>query len=509
MRSSSMLKAAAAILVAGTAIFACTVDNDNPPAPVGGTGGTTTEGGVGGTAGTAGSAGTAGTAGGSQGGSAGTGGSSQTCTKITVKDLERSTSSGADGAVITGTPDPALGGADPDSWSFQLYEGNGKQAPGTFDLSSSTDANYKSCDHCVLVFQDINETAQTIGKYYFQESGELTMTVNGSPMTGKVKGSLKNVKLIEVTIASDYTSTPVANGACLEIDSLDIDTTVPVADAGTPCENATDCGDTDIMICDPNQKSCQPGQCDGDQLACTAGQQCLGQVDSPTIGACYTACTWPNTTECAGGQSCILDLAGAKGTCWVTGTGTADGACAPAASAISSRCIDGYACMTEGTNSACRKMCDYWGTPGCTSGNCTPVGSVCTAQGENVLVGAACTTAGNGCQPVNGKYEGVCTSGKCWKYCRMSGSDCVGSQVCTELAEGAGIGICKEPVPEGWDVTNCPPGTYFQDGQYCDCKCGAWDVDCDDPTLEAYDCDQGQVCLSVGVCGAPEAGGGG
>jgi hypothetical protein len=87
----------------------------------------------------------------------------------------------------------------------------------------------------------------------------------------------------------------------------------------------------------------------------------------------------------------------------------------------------------------------------------------------------------------------------------VGGTDCAGSQICSELSTDLGVGICKEPVPESWTCS----GSYFQDGQYCDCKCGAWDPDCDDTSLQVYDCDQGQVCLSVGVCGAPEAGGGG
>ena len=81
-------------------------------------------------------------------------------------------------------------------------------------------------------------------KYYFQESGELTSTINFSPATGEVKGSIQNGRLIEVEIdcaGKTFTSNPVAGGAGLEVEDFDFDTTVPAGDAAT-CDDAADCG---------------------------------------------------------------------------------------------------------------------------------------------------------------------------------------------------------------------------------------------------------------------------
>jgi hypothetical protein len=496
MKRFSMLTAAAAIFVAGATVFACTVENDNTPAPVAGTGGST-EGGVGGSAGTAGAAGT---------------GGSQACSKITVKEIERDPYSDDTGATLYGTPDPALGGSDPDEWDLQLYEANGSQAPGTFNLGTGNDANFKTCDHCVVVWQDV--TQDTVGKTFFQQSGELTMTVNGSPMTGKVKGSLKNVKLIEVTVdANDYTSTPVANGACLEIDTLDFDTTLPVADAGTPCEVATDCGDTDVMICDPATKGCQPVQCSASK-ECATGSTCYGQSGNSSVGACYTDCQYPSTT--CGTGACEVGIAGTTGRCLSVGTGAADGACAPAASDLSTRCIADYTCMSEklgdgGTVDTCRKMCDYWGTSTCASGTyCDAIGPICTDKGENVALGAGCVgDEFTACAPVGARYEGICvTSGAgdggtaitCEKWCRVGqANDCPTGQACDPGAFYGvdAVGVCRVPPVAGWTCDF----SWYGDGSWCDCNCSVWDKDCDDSTAGQSDCTDPQVCTAAGKPG--------
>ena len=52
-------------------------------------------------------------------------------------------------------------------------------------------------------------------------------------------------------------------------------------------------------------------------------------------------------------------------------------------------------------------------------------------------------------------------------------------------------------IPVGW---NCPLAFYdAYDG--CDCNCGAWDPDCSQPAQPVLNCAPGQSCVSPGVCG--------
>lgn len=166
-------------------------------------------------------------------------GTEKKCTKITVKNLIRDPEFGKPDekyAALVGEPDPAFGTAVPDEFQIQLYEFAQKQAPGTFDLSAGDETNFSTCVHCVMVFEDMNAAGDAV-RYFFQESGQLTLTENPTPTTGAVKGTLKNARLVEVTVdyaGKTYESTKVPGGACIEIDSLDIDTTspAPTTDAG-------------------------------------------------------------------------------------------------------------------------------------------------------------------------------------------------------------------------------------------------------------------------------------
>ncbi|HPA58140.1 MAG TPA: hypothetical protein PLT70_12015, partial [bacterium] len=99
--------------------------------------------------------------------------------------------------------------------SFQFYTEDYSPVPelpaGTYDLGTGINTNFNSCSECVLIFED--EYAKT----YFQQSGTLTITENKAG-TIETKGTL-TAKLVEVTIAEDFTSTPVAGGGCFEIEA--------------------------------------------------------------------------------------------------------------------------------------------------------------------------------------------------------------------------------------------------------------------------------------------------
>lgn len=91
----------------------------------------------------------------------------------------------------------------------------GSQSVKSYDLASSINNNYKSCEQCVLIYEG--------DKTYYQTEGTLTLSElndDSGTMTAESKGSLSRVKLVEVTIEdTTWESTPVTGGGCLEIET--------------------------------------------------------------------------------------------------------------------------------------------------------------------------------------------------------------------------------------------------------------------------------------------------
>lgn len=59
-------------------------------------------------------------------------------------------------------------------------------------------------------------------------------------------------------------------------------------------------------------------------------------------------------------------------------------------------------------------------------------------------------------------------------------------------------GTCDVPIPAAWD---CDPARY-NNGQQCDCDCGVYDPDCDNPNARVVNCAAGARCQSDGTCTA-------
>ena len=93
-------------------------------------------------------------------------------------------------------------------------------AVGQVDLGSPEENNYQVCLHCVRVFEDIE--GMDIARQYFQSAGTLDITELGGP--GEIAATYTGLQLIEVTIGQDFLSTPVENGACLNIVDGEINT---------------------------------------------------------------------------------------------------------------------------------------------------------------------------------------------------------------------------------------------------------------------------------------------
>ena len=140
------------------------------------------------------------------------------CTPVSAKD-------------IVGDPEMAnlyvgglvdnIGTSVADSFYLEFW---GSQAAGTYDLAGT---NSVDCPQCVLVVQDLGDTA--LQKVFFQHSGDLIiddLVVDEEDwMTGASRGHLDGVRLVEVVINGEtYESTPVAGGACLQVVSAAWDT---------------------------------------------------------------------------------------------------------------------------------------------------------------------------------------------------------------------------------------------------------------------------------------------
>ena len=78
----------------------------------------------------------------------------------------------------------------------------------------------------------------------------------------------------------------------------------------------------------------------------------------------------------------------------------------------------------------------------------------------------------------------------------------------SDCANSCGNGVC-----DATDIPNCPsecggslpaswrcPAVNYGGGDGCDCNCGAWDTDCDDPAADIYNCRPGEICGAGGLC---------
>ncbi|HVY47992.1 MAG TPA: PPC domain-containing protein [Minicystis sp.] len=231
MRLKNMAAAAAISLMAALAAAAGCGSNDTSA------GGGTPTGGGGATTGPHMTT----TTGTSQGG----GGSGAACTEVTLGDFTRPLT----GLIQAEVKSPKLGGKQTDYGNIEFYADD----TGDFDLSAAPDDNYKSCNQCVLVYQD--PAAKTPGPVFFQKSGTLHLDASSIPSLGGTKGSIDDVTLVEVTIdQKTFQSKPVPGGACLHVKSASFD--IKGAPQGWTCDpsfyGASDGCDCNCGVRDPD-----------------------------------------------------------------------------------------------------------------------------------------------------------------------------------------------------------------------------------------------------------------
>jgi hypothetical protein len=118
------------------------------------------------------------------------------------------------------TTDLGFGGTLPDTISFEFVALTPQSTPetGTFSLSSAINANYQTCQQCILILQDENSSIGTPQKTFFQTGGTLDIDPGTVPGAAPdVALTWTNVTLAEVTIDGDNVSTLVPNGDCYTI----------------------------------------------------------------------------------------------------------------------------------------------------------------------------------------------------------------------------------------------------------------------------------------------------
>jgi hypothetical protein len=227
----------------------------------------------GGESGSAGESGGGGEPSGSGGAAAGAGGGGPvTCTPITLDSFELGD---LDPAYVNYTASftPNIQAATADSFVLSIqgppdYDGN---LTGTFDLTENGDENYKTCARCLLVFGDLGPN-RTV---YYASEGTLVIDPASTQLTGNIDATITDVTLVEVTIANDYTSTPVPNGRCLTVASAEI-AVMTGAPAGWTCD--PDYYDDDGCDCGCGVKDVD---CTGttDESECDYCTECTGNVD--------------------------------------------------------------------------------------------------------------------------------------------------------------------------------------------------------------------------------------
>lgn len=180
--------------------------------------------------------------------------------------------------------------ADTDLTTLELYGDGSTPAAGVFDLQSGLDANYATCTHCVRALVGDPQAPSL----FFQSAGELVVDAGRDPFSGSISARLRNVTLVEVTIAPppSYQSTPVPNGRCFALSETLVlvgapgewtcDPSTYAADDGCDCACGVvdpDCGAApDVTACD---------YCD----ACGAPAQCVDRVDPAHVERCLAVDT--------------------------------------------------------------------------------------------------------------------------------------------------------------------------------------------------------------------------
>jgi hypothetical protein len=294
----------------------------------------------------------------------------------------------------------SLGSGD----TFLSLEFYGGAVSGTVNLGAGTEANYKSCTACFVLYV-INAAGDAVEKNFFQSGGTLTLAQD--PFTNQVlMGTTTDLTLTEVTIdpENEYTSTPVPGGTCVSFGSLTLMAdSVPAEwtcekskyDDGTTCDCACGAPDPDCDLDEPPVAGCTTGQ------VCSSEGTCLDVCNVVPADSCpaNSVCGY----ETADRDICYTDLT-------VLDPAALGAACASANPLFCAKNANNVAAgvcdQFERDDLSCRKACDT--NTDCANGEtcaaiigtkgicvATPANDTC-ANATALTIGAAAITGTTG-----------------------------------------------------------------------------------------------------------------
>lgn len=365
------------------------------------------------------------------------------CTEMTVGEFTLDVITDT-GVRILAPLSPELG---EEEWGLNVWfqRFGGAASEGTITLGEAPNDDFPDCPHCVIAL-----FGNDLTRGYFATEG--TMELREDPFGVRMSFELRDVILTEVTIGEGempgtITATPVEDGGCLALPTIDVDGVFPPEEWRCGVERwadgeACDCGcgtwDPDCFPCDefPPDPTCDPTPLP--LVGCGDGQVCSREAE------CYNDCSESGT--CSFG-TCVYDLDGQQ------------------------------ICETDTDffdNAAIGEACDM------------PMGLTYCAEEVGVANGVCAQwIGGDSSEEIPWECRPLCNSD----------ADCDESSFerC-ELIFGQAAGYCIPDYPRDW---TCNPALY-DDGTTCHCGCGRWDPDCGDtfgPPPEAVGCADGDVCV--------------
>ena len=90
-------------------------------------------------------------------------------------------------------------------------EFNSSASTGIFNLAAGSNTNYRTCVQCVHFSRDYT----TNFKFFYPSQG--TLCVFQPLVTNPLTFTLSNTRLVEVTLAANFNSTPVPGGECYNL----------------------------------------------------------------------------------------------------------------------------------------------------------------------------------------------------------------------------------------------------------------------------------------------------
>jgi cysteine-rich repeat protein len=375
-----------------------------------------------------------------------------------------------------------LGGAVPEQLLVELYDsttgGLPPLAPGTFPLDAAPDDDLRTCQHCVWMPLDWDESGPLTHILYASE-GSLTLTAVDDPLSIVFAASTTALVLREATIDDQGNTTFVDGGRCVRIEPLAIDTRPT---PGQTCLSAEDCGNPLLEVCSPASGTCTAPECD-DFVGCPEGRPvCLSQYGDGLSGACYAACIPGTGTGCGSGETCLqLGVNPTSGICVGNGPGALGDACT--VEDISSSCVEGARCSEA--SGACTGTCPFFAdAPGCQGTTECSLFGVCEppATGDGAAIGQPCgehAQLADGCAADGDAFRGICFGFEgeplvCQEAC-LGVLGCDPAEFCA-LRFGSGLGIClPDPVCGDGELGEidevCDDGNTIS-GDGCSADCG-------------------------------------